>query len=220
MTTSKTFQATLVHSGNTLNWIIVRVPFDVGKTWGKRGNLRVRGSVNGYEFRTSLFPTGQGWHYLIVNGKMQKAARVRVGGTAKFELEPDATKRAVVVPAELKAIFRQSKRLEKFFNSFSASNRRWVCDWIGQPKSTASRARRADQFAERCLETIEAERELPPLIARALDATPKARHGWERMTALQRRQHLIGIFGYQSPDARQRRLDKAIDDALKHARKR
>ena len=214
---ARKFTATLVRSGNSLNWIIVRIPFDVGKVWGKRGNLRVRGDVNGYEFRSSLFPTGQGWHYLIVNGKMQKAADVRVGGTARFTLEPDTAKREVAVPAELKAIFRQSKRLEKFFNSFSASDRRWVCATIAQPKSAASRARRADQLAERMLATIEAERELPPLIARALDSTPHARRGWQRLTPLKRRQHLMGIFGYQSPEARQRRLEKALEDAVKRA---
>src|SRR5579859_1932416 len=125
---SRRFTATLVHSGNSLNWIIVRIPFDVAKVWGKRGNLRVRGDVNGYEFRTSLFPTGKGWHYMIVNGKMQKGAKVRVGGTARFTLEPDTAKREVAVPDELKAIFRESKRLEKFFHSFSASDRRWVCE--------------------------------------------------------------------------------------------
>jgi uncharacterized protein YdeI (YjbR/CyaY-like superfamily) len=211
------FTATLVHSGNSLNWIIVRVPFDVAKVWGKRGQLRVRGTINGFEFLTSLFPTGKGEHYMIVNGKMQKAAGVRVGGAAKFELQPDATKREIVVPAELKAIFRESKRLEKFFNSFGDSDRRWVCETVAQPKSAASRARRADLLAERMLATIEAERELPPLIARALDSTPNARRGWQRLTPLRRRQHLMGIFGYQSPEARQRRLEKAIEDALRKA---
>ena len=43
---ARRFTATLVHSGNSLNWIIVIVPFDVAKVWGKRGQMRVRGTIN------------------------------------------------------------------------------------------------------------------------------------------------------------------------------
>jgi hypothetical protein len=38
------------------------------------------------------------------------------------------------------------------------------------------------------------------------------------MTPVQRRGHLLGIFGYQSPESRQKRADKAIDEALKIAK--
>lgn len=69
---SKKFTATLERMPGRLGWTIVRVPFDVSKLWGSRGALRVRGEVNGFEFRTSLFPTGRGTHYILINKKMQK----------------------------------------------------------------------------------------------------------------------------------------------------
>jgi hypothetical protein len=34
------------------------------------------------------------------------------------------------------------------------------------------------------------------------------------MTPVQRRGHLLGIFYYQSPEARERRAQKAVDEAL------
>jgi len=37
------------------------------------------------------------------------------------------------------------------------------------------------------------------------------------MTPVQRRGHLLGIFYYQSPEARQKRAQKAVDEALKIA---
>jgi hypothetical protein len=37
------------------------------------------------------------------------------------------------------------------------------------------------------------------------------------MTPVQRRGHLLGIFIYQSPEARERRAQKAIDEALRVA---
>src|SRR5262245_50888112 len=91
---SKIFSAVLEKfSGNGLNWVIARLPFSVEKTWGTRGLLRVRVEVNGFEYSTSLFPSGGGQHYLLVNKKAQKGARIFPGSTAKFTLTPDSRPR-------------------------------------------------------------------------------------------------------------------------------
>ena len=39
------------------------------------------------------------------------------------------------------------------------------------------------------------------------------------MTPVQRRGHLLGIYGYQSVDARERRAAKAVEEALRAAGK-
>jgi uncharacterized protein YdeI (YjbR/CyaY-like superfamily) len=74
-------------------------------------------------------------------------------------------------------------------------------------------------MAERLLATMEAERELPPLIERAFRARPKARAGWECMTAAQRQAELLAVFYYQTPEARERRVAKLCDGAEKRSRK-
>ena len=51
----KAFQATLERTRSRLNWVFVRIPFDVSKIWGTRGHLRVKGEISGFEFRASLF---------------------------------------------------------------------------------------------------------------------------------------------------------------------
>jgi uncharacterized protein YdeI (YjbR/CyaY-like superfamily) len=58
---------------------------------------------------------------------------------------------------------------------------------------------------------------LPPILQVAFRETPKARKGWDAMTLTQRRGHLMGIFYYQSPEARQKRVRKVIDEALRFA---
>jgi uncharacterized protein YdeI (YjbR/CyaY-like superfamily) len=67
---------------------------------------------------------------------------------------------------------------------------------------------------------MEAERELPPLIATALARNPKAREGWELMSAARRRSHLMAIFYYRTPESRVRRMEKVLDDAIAIAEKR
>jgi uncharacterized protein YdeI (YjbR/CyaY-like superfamily) len=83
-------------------------------------------------------------------------------------------------------------------------------------KSDAARMRRAEQMAERLLATMEAEVELPPVIEAAFRLRSKARAGWVRMTPTQRRAELLGVFYYQTPEARQRRVEKLCDVAEKH----
>lgn len=207
---SKTFRATLERLRSDLGWVIVRLPFDVRKTWGG-SRLKVFGEVNGVRFRTSLFPQKDGQHFILVNNKIQKAARVFLGNTAEFRLELDTEPRVVAVPSEFESIFKQSKKIRTFFDSLIFSYRNAISTWISEPKSTASRRRRAEQIAERLLETMEAEQELPPLIQTAFARNAVAREGWARMTPRQRRGELMGIFYYRNPESRARRLQKTLD---------
>ena len=70
------------------------------------------------------------------------------------------------------------------------------------------------------METMEAERQLPPLIERALALNPLARQGWQLMTPGHRRSHLLGIFYYRNPESRARRLEKAMQEMIAYAEKR
>src|SRR6185503_17758444 len=86
---SRSFSATLERLRSGLGWVIVRVPFDVAAVWGARARVKVKGEINGFPFRTSLFPTRDGVHFLLVNKRMQKGAHTGIGATARVRLEPD-----------------------------------------------------------------------------------------------------------------------------------
>ena len=210
---AKSFQATLERMKSRLNWIIIHIPFDVAKLWGSRGQFRVKGEINGFAFRTSLFPTGQGGHILLVNKGMQKGARAVSGTAALFRIEPDTEKRVVTVPAELNRVLAEDRALRRWFEQLNHSARNYIAKWIHEPRSGEARVRRAEQIAERLLSTMDAERELPPVLQVAFARNPVAREGWERMSAAQRRGHLLGIFYYRTPESRARRIDKMLDAA-------
>jgi uncharacterized protein YdeI (YjbR/CyaY-like superfamily) len=214
----KKFRGTLERMPGRLGWTIVRLPFDAAKLWGSRGALRVRGEMNGFEFRTSLFPNGRGGHYLLVNKKMQKGGGVRAGEQAEIKLEPDTRERPVVLPIEMERILKQERQLRKFYDSFNDSIRRYVANEVTSRKSPASRERRAEQVAEQLLETMEAERELPPLIKNAFAGNPKAFAGWKTMTPLARRSQLLAVFYYRNPDSRARRLQKVLEAAAERVK--
>ncbi len=213
----KSFKATLERPASRLGWVIIRIPFDVPKIWGTRGQLRVKGEINGFAFRTPLFPTGKGCHYLLVNKRMQAGANASAGMAAHFRLERDTEERQAIVPAELKRYLAEDRSLRHWFAQLNYSTRREIGDWIMQVKSTEARARRAEQITERLLATMEAERELPPVLKAAFARDPRALAGWQRMSPSHRRAHLFGIFYYRSPEARDRRVAKTVADALAFA---
>jgi uncharacterized protein YdeI (YjbR/CyaY-like superfamily) len=210
---AKRFEARLERLRSGLKWIIIRVPFDAAKLWGTRGQIKVKGEINGFGFRTSLFPTREGWHFLLVNRKMQKEARAVEGSVARFQMELDREQRTVTIPDELKRLLGEDRSLRRWHDELNHSARNDIAKWITEPKSAEARDRRAEQIAERLLAVMEAERELPPILQVAFARHPRAREGWDGMSASRRRGHLFGIFYYRTPDAQARRIDKMLDDA-------
>ncbi len=212
--TARTFTATLERTQDGLMWVIARIPFDVASVWGKRGQLRVTGEINGFPLNSTLFPNGKGGHFLLVNKKMQKGGKTAAGLTARFRLQPDDAPREVKGPKELLRELGRSKRLLKYYESFNHSTRNWISKWTAEPKSEAARVRRSQQMAERLMETMEAEKDLPPLIELAFRNNPLARTKWEQASPRLRRGNLLAIFSYRTPESRARRLAKCIENLL------
>jgi uncharacterized protein YdeI (YjbR/CyaY-like superfamily) len=214
---AKTFTATLEHLGPGLGWTIARVPFDPREVWAKMIRLRVRGAVNGFAFRTSLFPFRDGGFFVLVNKAMQRGGGAYVGDAAEFKLEADLEAREAELPDELAVLLDDEPGLRAWYEELTEYTRREIGKWVLGVKSDEARMRRAEQMAERLLATMEAEEELPPLIVAAFRRRPKARAGWEKMTAAQRRNALMAVFYYQTPEAREKRLQKVCDEAEKRA---
>jgi len=211
----KRFQAVL-EKESVLGWTIARVPFNPATAWPKMVRLRVRGEINGAAFRTSLFADGDGY-FLLVNRETQKKARVTLGNSVEIALGPDLEPRPAELPEVLEVLLEDEGGLREWYDGLSESQRREIGKWVLGVKSEEARMRRAQQMAERLLATMEAEAELPPVVARALRSRPRAKAGWERMTVIQRRSELMGVFYYQTPEARERRVQKLVDAAERHA---
>ena len=207
--------------GSQLRWVIARIPFDIAKAWPERRGRRVRGEIEGFAFRTSLFPDARAkGHILLVNKKMQLGARARAGDKVRITLEPDFEERPVSIPVELTSIFKSDRALKKWFDQLSPSMRREIGKWVGEAKSAEVREKRAERLAERMLQAMEGEHEPPPILRRVFQRDPRTQAAWNSLTPLQRRNELLGIFYYESVEARERRVQKAIAFALQNFEKK
>jgi uncharacterized protein YdeI (YjbR/CyaY-like superfamily) len=214
MSKPKSFRALLETAGSGPRFVIARLPFSPEKVWKNRPGKRVRGTINGVAFRTSLFGSAPKGYGLVVNKTLQKCAHAYPGKMAEFVLEPDLDGPTATVPPELAKLMKQDRALARWFEKLSPSMRKYFCDSVCQPKSPEARRRRAEKVAECMMLAMEGEESLPPILQVAFREAPLARKGWDAMTKLQRRNHLLGIYYYQSPEARQRRAQKVVAAAL------
>ena len=215
-----TFKTRIKSLDSALGWRIVDIPFDVKKTFDLGGRVPVRGTVNGFAFRTSLFPRKGDQHFLMLNKQMQKGAgATSIGAAVEITIELDTEKRTVSTPVLLKEAIDDDKDLLKYFNSFSYSMRKWMGEYITQPKSEVTRRKRAEQMAVTLMEMRDGEIEPPPFLKAEFTHNPKAKLGWEKMPPSQKRGHLWGILYYRSPESRRKRLEKAIEMMVEYANK-
>jgi len=210
----KSFKATLERMPSRFNLVFIRIPFDVSNVWRTRGKVRVKGEINGFAFRGVLFPSSEGYYCLLVNKRLRTGGNTAVGETAQFRLEPDTAKRVAIVPAEFQRVLNEERPFRRWFDRLGFSMRKWICDWIVSVKSPEARIRRAERVAEQLMATMEAELNLPPILKLAFARDPRAYQGWQSMTPLQRRYHLLGIFYCRTPECRDRRISRMLEDSL------
>jgi hypothetical protein len=201
-------------------WIAIRMPFDPTKVWPERVGMRVRGTINGIAFRTSLFGSKTLGYLLMVNKTIQKQAKAGPGSTAEIVIEPDLEDRSADPPPELVKLFKADRAVKKWFDKLNHSMRKYICDAVAERKSAESRVRCAEQWVECLMLAMDGEIEVPPVLQFAFRRYPDAHAGWDAMTPIQRRSQLLAIFQAQSPEARQKRADRAAAEAARVASRR
>jgi uncharacterized protein YdeI (YjbR/CyaY-like superfamily) len=219
---ARSFKVKLVPDDRNLGWTVAFIRADLKKAWPGWKGRRVHGAINGFAFSNALFAGRDGQGYmLMVYKKILTGAHVRQGDTVTVTLEPDLDPPAVhPLPAELAAELKADRALRKWFDALPPSTRKSIGLWVSEAKAAETRQRRAQQMAERLYLTMDGERELPPILRAAFEREPLARQGWLAMTPVQRRNHLLAIFYYQTVAGREKRTAQVVEEALATARKR
>src|SRR5512143_304143 len=117
---TKKFRTKIVPMGNE-HWSCIRIPFAVEPAFGSKARIAVKGTLNGFPFRSSIFPDGSGSHFMMVNKAMQAGAKVTAGDTVDVVMEPDARARTIALPNDLKAALSRLPALQSLFSSLSYS---------------------------------------------------------------------------------------------------
>ena len=129
----------------------IRMPFDVVKVFGTRGRVPVRGTLNGYPFRSTLSPMG-GCHMMPVNRAMRDGAGVAAGETISVVLERDDEPRTVDVPPDLAAALAADPAAQAAWDRSSYTHRREHAEAVEDAKRPETRARRIERTVRMLVE--------------------------------------------------------------------
>jgi hypothetical protein len=120
---------------------IIIAPFSVQEVFGTKARVPVRGTVNGYPFRSSLMPMS-GQHMMVVNREIREGAGVRAGDTVSVVMQRDKGERTVEVPALLKKELTKSKTTKERWDRFSFTHQKEMARFIVQAKQEETQIRR------------------------------------------------------------------------------
>ena len=133
------FTVKLEGKGSSVAWL--NAPFDVEKLFGTRARVPVRGTINGFPFRTSLMPMG-GCHGMCVNKTMRDEAGVGAGDTVRVVLERDEATRVVEVPPLLKKALAKSKTAQANWRKLAYTHQKEIALSIRNAKQEETPVRR------------------------------------------------------------------------------
>jgi hypothetical protein len=120
--TQRKFKVKLLgHSGTDA--AIVKPPFDVVEVFQRKGRVPVKGTIEGFPFRSSLMNMGDG-HMMVVNAHLRAGAKCKAGDTVTVVIELDEDKRTVEVPAYLRKIMDRDPRARKFWPKLSFTHQK------------------------------------------------------------------------------------------------
>jgi Bacteriocin-protection, YdeI or OmpD-Associated/Domain of unknown function (DUF1905) len=123
-------------------WTFAMVPKTAAATAGFRPRMRVKGTIDGVPFRSSLIPRGGGEVFVVVNQEMRERIGKTDGQSVQFVLDIDTTPPVVDVHPALKGALDKDAKAKATFERFTVSQRLAYVRWIADAKQDATRERR------------------------------------------------------------------------------
>ena len=133
-------------------WTFVTLPKRASAKLGAKGRVPIQGTINGFAFRSSAFPDGEGSHLVQVNHEMKQGARVAAGDVAAFVIEPATDDVEVDVPPALAQALDARPGAKAQWDDITPKARAEWVKWIASAKKEETRAARVERTCERLAE--------------------------------------------------------------------
>jgi hypothetical protein len=121
------------------------VPFDVEKVFGTRARVPVRGTINGFPYRSSIFPMGGGKHFMAVNKVTREGAKAKAGETISVVMERDEEPRMITPSPDFAQALKANKKAQSTWEKLSYTHQKEYAGAIEEAKKPETRARRIEK---------------------------------------------------------------------------
>jgi hypothetical protein len=142
------FKASIQRPPGTGTWHYVDVPCDTVAAFGSKGQIKVRGALNAIPFRSTLLPTGDGAHYLVVGKELRDQAGADVGDEVAVSLELDDAPRTVELHPALAAALEANPAVGERFRRMAYSHQKRWNESIVEAKKDETRVKRIEKLIE------------------------------------------------------------------------
>lgn len=105
--------------------------------------------INGFAFRSSVFPTGEDGPSMLVNKAVRTGAKAAPADTVRVVLRRDTAPRTVDVPKDRRAAPSNVPPAKAIFERLAWSHNKAYVDWIDDAKRAEARARRVEETIAR-----------------------------------------------------------------------
>lgn len=123
----------------------IEFPYDVETEFGTKGQVKVRATFDGIDYRGSLVRMGHRCHLLGITKKIRAQIGKQQGDAVHVVLVKDEEERLVVVPDDLQQLLDNDKNLSHLFNKLSYTHRKEYVNWINDAKKEETRKKRLEK---------------------------------------------------------------------------
>ncbi len=133
------------------SWTVLRLPKEASAQLPSRGQVMVKGTLNGVAFQMPLEPDGNGSHWLHVDKIMQKKAPAGAGDTVAVEMEAVKDWPEPVVPPDIQKGLVDDPQIRPLWTRITPLARWEWLRWIGSTNQAETRKRRIEVAASKML---------------------------------------------------------------------
>ena len=119
----------------------LKPPIDVVAVFQRKGRVPVKGTINGFPFRSSLMNMGEG-HMMVVNAQLRAGAKCKAGDTVAVLMELDEDERTIDLPGYLKKIIHSDPKAREFWPKLSFTHQKEYVRAIEDAKKPETREKR------------------------------------------------------------------------------
>jgi hypothetical protein len=142
------FRAELVRPEGVGTWTFVAIPKKVSAPQQLRSHQRVRGTMDGVPFTSSLIPRGGRELFVVVNGALREQIGKRAGEEVVIVMELDRSPVVISIPPQLQRALARDAAVRARFETLAPSHRKAFAQWIAEAKQESTRERRLAKTLE------------------------------------------------------------------------
>lgn len=140
----KTFKAIIYKTG--INAAVDVPPEMTEGMVAEKGYIRIRGTINSFDFTQTLVPVKDGPYRLFVNIPMLKGGKCEIGDIAEFAIAQDFTKKEDYYPMLPQLEKRLgTEKLTGAFNALTPARKKDILKYLGYIKTEATLQKNIDK---------------------------------------------------------------------------